>query len=104
MNGTIKVTPEKLTAAAQDFQSQGNNISSLTGEMMNLVTSLNHVWEGEAGQAYITKFKGLEDDIQLMIKMINEHVTDLNEMAREYQTTESSVMDEINTLSSDVIV
>lgn len=104
MNGTLKVTPEKLTAAAQEFQTQGNSVSSLTSEMMNLVTSLSTIWEGEAGQAYITKFKGLEDDIQLMIRMINEHVTDLNEMARQYQDAETTILDEINTLSSDVIV
>ena len=46
--------------------------------------SLSSAWEGEAATAYINKFKSLETDIQTLIRMINEHVSDLNQMAEAY--------------------
>lgn len=104
MDGILKVTPEQLISTASDFQSKGSTVSNLTTEMMDLVTGLNGVWEGDAATAYITKFQGLQDDIQKMINMVNEHVNDLNEMARAYQDTERANADAANSLSSDVIV
>lgn len=104
MEGTLKVTPELLISAADDFSSKGQTISSLLNEMMNMVTALSSIWEGDAESAYVTKFKGLEDDIQLLLRMVNEHSTDLKEMAGEYNKAETESLDAINTLSSDVIV
>lgn len=104
MDGQILVTVEELTGTAGEFNSQGSQIASLTSEMVNTVTSLSSAWEGEAAQAYIAKFKGLEDDIQKIIRMISEHVSDLEEMANQYQSVEQQNLSDIETLSSDVIV
>lgn len=104
MDGIIKVSPQLLTSTASEFSNQGAAISNLTGEMMNLITGLTSVWEGDAASAYITKFRGLEDDIQKMIRMVQEHSTDLEEMARIYAEADSMNMEEANGLSSDVIV
>lgn len=103
MQGQILVTPEELIGTATEFQTQGKNIQDLTSQMMNTVTGLSASWEGEASNAYIQKFKGLEDDIQKMISMINEHVNDLQEMADIYSTAEQSNIDDISGLTSDVI-
>ncbi len=104
LNGVLKVSPEQLTSAADSFRSEGSNIQNITSEMMSKVTSLTSVWEGEASQAYITKFKGLDDDIQRMIRMINEHVTDLNDMANEYRQAEQQNESDASALADDVIV
>lgn len=104
MEGIIKVSPQLLTGTASEFSSQGAAVNSLTGEMMSLITGLSSVWEGDAASAYITKFKGLEDDIQRMIRMIQEHSTDLEEMAQIYTSADVENMEEANALSSDVII
>lgn len=104
MDGILKVTPEKLTSTAGTFQTQGNQMSNLTNQMMQLVTGLNSVWTGEAATAYTNKFKQLQDDMQKMKKMIDEHVTDLNEMARKYQEAERANAELASGLSGDVIV
>ena len=84
MNGTLKVTTSKLTSTASSFQSTGNQVKNLTTQMTTIVKSLSgQIWSGEAASAYIKKFDGMQDDISKIIKMINEHVTDLQEMARE---------------------
>ena len=104
MDGLLRVTPEQLITTSNEFSSKAGTVGSLTTEMMNLVTGLAGTWEGEGATAYINKFKGLEDDIQKMIRMIQEHSSDLNEMAEAYRTAESQVVELTQRLSSDVIV
>ena len=104
MEGILNVKPEQLIQSAGEFSSEATTISNLTTEMTNMVVGLTSVWEGEASTAYITKFKGLEGDIQKMIRMIQEHSKDLEDMARNYMDTEQQIIQETNSLSSDVIV
>lgn len=58
---------------------------------------------GDGATAYITKFKGLENSIQLMVRMIQEHATDLEEMAKVYQESDKAAADEASGLVTDVI-
>lgn len=104
MEGMLRVAPEKLSAAAQEFGAQGNMIAGFTTEMMNLVQGLSSVWEGEEASLYMTKFKGLEDDIQKLLAKVQEHATDLEEIAQSYITTTQAIMEEEQELLSDVIV
>lgn len=104
MEGILNVTPEQLSQSASEFGSKAGTISNLTSEMTNMVTGLASAWEGEASTAYINKFRGLEDDIQKMIRMVQEHSNDLEEMARNYTNVEQQIIEETSSLSSDVIV
>lgn len=105
MTGTIKVTTSKLTSTANSFNATGNQIKSITNQMTSMVNSLSgSVWSGDAANAYKKKFQQLQDDINKMIKMVNEHVTDLNEMAREYEKAETTNINTANALAGDVIV
>lgn len=90
MNGTLKVTPEKLIAAASQFNTSANVVKGLTSQMTGIVDGLSSVWSGEAANAYKTKFHQLDDDISRMIKMIQEHVTDLQNMANVYKQAETA--------------
>lgn len=103
MTGTIRVTPEKLISTSQEFSTHGSTIASITTEMLNIVASLSSVWEGEAGTTYMTKFKGLETDIQTMNRMIQEHVNDLQQMANIYNTAEQSNTDDAASLIAGII-
>lgn len=105
MQGTLKVTPERLTQGAEVFKSNATNIASITTEMTNLVTGLaTNVWQGEASTAFISKFKMLDDDIQKLIGMVNEHSNDLIEMANTYRSTENSNEELTDSLDIDVIL
>jgi len=103
MTGTLNVTPQQLRSTAQGFQANGNKVSTLTQQMMDLINQINTVWTGDASTKYQTKFKSLNDDIQRMRRMINEHVTDLNDMAAQYSSAEQQNIDLSNNLATDVI-
>ena len=104
MTGTLKVSTDRLRSTASNFQSTGQHIQRMTQSMTNIVNQLSdRVWSGEAADAYKRKFGKLQDDINKMVKMINEHVTDLNQMAAEYERAENTNKNMINTLKEDVI-
>lgn len=103
--GTLRVTPEKLQSTASSFESTGSTVQNLTQQMTSIVTSLSgQVWSGTAATAYVNKFNGLQDDMNRIYKMIQEHSTDLIEMAQQYTNAENANADLANSLSSDVIV
>ncbi len=104
MTGILKVTPEKLMAASNEFSTVGKTVRSLTQEMNDIVSSLKSVWMGEAATGYGAKFAELADDIEKINRMIQEHVTDLNSMAREYQTAEDANTQQSASLKTDRVV
>lgn len=102
---TIKVDTQKLTSTATAFQNTGNQIKTLTNSMTTTVKELTgNVWSGDAATAYVKKFDGLQNDINKMIAMINEHVADLQTIAQQYEKAEADNIQAANTLSADVIV
>lgn len=104
MTGTLKVEPSRLKSTAANFQTTGLHVQRMTQTMTNIVNQLSgSIWSGEAADAYKRKFNQLQDDINRMVKMINEHVTDLNAMASEYQRIEDVNKNLANSLKGDVI-
>ena len=104
MQGTLRVTPDTLINTASEFSSIGSVIANLTNEMTSTITGMASTYQGDAAQTYISKFTGLNDDIQRMCAMVTEHANDLTEMAQIYQTTESQNQQLADSLSADVIV
>ena len=51
MTGNLLVTPDKLREAAQVFSEKGSEVKQTTGEMLELVHSLQKTWAGDAGNA-----------------------------------------------------
>ncbi len=103
MQGIIKVSPQKLTATAGEFSKQGSQICQYTASMMELINQLNTAWEGAAATAYITRFRNLQDDITKLTKMVQEHSTDLQEMAKYYKDADDKSKEAAASLAVDVI-
>lgn len=104
MTGALKVDTAKLISTASSFDTTANTIRTLTNSMTEIVGQLTgEVWSGDAQQKFTTQFNGLQDDINRMISMINEHVKDLNEMAKNYETAEQTNEQSAGALLSDVI-
>jgi WXG100 family type VII secretion target len=103
MEGTLLVTPEELLNASSAFSANMSSVQSITTAMMEIVTQTSGYWEGEAREAYVNKFNQLQDDIEKIHKMIQEHVTDLEAMAKTYQQAEQKSMETANQLSGDVL-
>ena len=94
----LKVTPAELEAKAADFKSVMTQTKSL-----NDVTGLSSSWTGDASASYINKFRKLQTDMDTMGRMINEHVNNLTELAKEYTTTEKKNAAATESLAANII-
>lgn len=103
MEGILRVTPEKLLQTSGEFSTLGNQMKNLTGEMLSLVNKMNGYWQGEAASAYGNRFGSLSPDMEKLYRMVQEHVQDLQDMARHYQTAEKGNMDQGGSLNINII-
>ncbi len=103
MDGIIKVDPQNLINASQEFSGEGSKVASLTSEMVNIMNSLGATWQSDAATAYISKANALDSDISKLNTMIQEHVTDLQEMANTFMNAERAAQSEADALVSSVI-
>jgi len=103
--GYLRVDPSVLQTTASSFEATASTVTNLTEQMTSIVTSLTgQIWSGEAATAYVTKFNGLQDDMNRIYKMIKEHSDDLISFAQQYSSAESANTELANSLVSDVIV
>jgi len=103
MTGTLRVTPEKLISTAQSFSTTAGTVQNLTSQMLSTVQSLNSTWAGEAATSYYNKARSLQESINKMVRMINEHSTDLQSMAQVFQEAERTAQQTASALQTDVI-
>ena len=103
MQGSLRVTPDKLTTAAAEFSNSASTVRNLTTQMTGIIDGLSGIWSGEAATAYKNKFHQLDDDIARFHKMIQEHVKDLQEMARVYKQAEAEATQASSGLPVDPI-
>ena len=103
MTGNLRVTPEKLISASSQFQTSDTNVNNLTQNMLDIVSQLGSTWAGDAATGYYNKLKGLQQDMQKLHKMIQEHTTDLQEMARAYQAAEQANVQTASALKTSEI-
>lgn len=90
MANTIKVETAKLRSAASNFSSLNGQIGNLINHMISEIQQINGaVWTGDAASAYNKKFNDLNASIKKIDKLIQEYVSDLNEIATEYDKAES---------------
>ncbi|MEY8316989.1 WXG100 family type VII secretion target [Oscillospiraceae bacterium 50-58] len=104
MTGNLRVTPEKLISASSQFQGSDQKVNNLTRSMLDIVGQLNTTWAGEAATEYYNKLKALDPDMQKLHKMIQEHTTDLQEMAKAYQEAEKANLQTASSLKTSGIV
>lgn len=104
MDGRIMVTTELLRSTATEFEGAMAQISSITANMVDTANGLNAKWQGEAANAYINKFSMLQDDIQKLADMVNDHVVNLNQMATNHESAETKNEDAPTALAGDILV
>jgi len=104
MSIVLKVTPQKLRTTAEEFNAKNENIRTCTGEMISQITQISgDVWSGDAATAYISKFKGLQENIDLMCTRLKTQASNLETIAMEYESAESSNESLASGLASSII-
>ena len=104
MANYLKVTPEKLNAVSGELETEGTTMQSCTDRMVSLVNETSgDIWSGDAASAYRTKFAGLQDDMNMLYRMVQEHVKDLQEIASNYTQAETANQEAAGALNDQVL-
>lgn len=104
ISGTIRVTTEELRSTGETIRSGTEAIGRELDEMQSIVQASGSYWEGEGGDICRSAFTDFQESIQEMISRLEEHVTDLYQMAGIYEDTEKQNQSAAEVLSGDVII
>ena len=99
----LKVTPEELQTTSDAVKTQMGAIERNWRGLCEIVDASGAYWEGDAGDCGRRLLANIREDVQTIIKRLNEHPTDLLKMAGIYKDTESKAADMANTLPDNVI-
>jgi WXG100 family type VII secretion target len=103
MDGILRVDPQQLISVSQTLGSDGTSVRNLMTQMIDLINGLSSVWTGDAATTYTRQFTGLQDDMEKINAKIQEHVSDLNDMATAYAQSEDASNQTAGGLKTDVI-
>jgi len=87
----IKVNSQVMRDKASSFKTVSGSVKTFTGEMLNEIDSLKQAWEGEAAEALVNKFKGLQKNFEEICKTIEQYAEFLNQAAENYDKVEESI-------------
>jgi WXG100 family type VII secretion target len=101
MDIMLKVQPDVLIAKAGEITTEKTTIMGLMDQAKSDVTSLANDWKSEASDEFQNRFKQIYDDIDNMLAIISEYISDLNESANIYITAEKAAKTAAETLPTD---
>lgn len=100
---TVKVSSAQLEAAAQRFDASRTKCEQIVQKMMRTCTGLQSKWKSPAATQYYNKLSQISGDLNDMKRIINEHVNDLREIKKIFETTEDNAAVKAASLETDVL-
>ena len=97
---TVRVSSAQFETGARQFEQSRTKCERLVGQMMNTCTGLKSKWQSPAATQYYNKLQQINNDIQ---RIINEHVNDLREIKKIFETTEDNAATRTSGLNPDVL-
>lgn len=100
----LRVTPEILEKKAEEFTGIISEIKEHFDQIEAISARTKGYWQGEAGDKDRAGYASYKDDINFIIRRLQEHPTDLLSMAGIYREAERDVASKNATLKTDQIV
>lgn len=102
VSGQIIVTPEELSAQAEQVRAATKDLQDSFGRMKNLISDTQNYWKGEAAETHRESYRKNETSIEKIVARYQEHIRDLEQMAgvyREAETAAANMADELPALT-----
>ena len=101
---TLRVDPNVLSAKADEMDGQKSTIIQVMDQAKTELTSLTGTWKSEASDEFQNRFKQIYDDIDNMLAIASEHISDIKEAAQIYTQAESAAKNAAEGLPTDGVV
>lgn len=99
----IKVRPEVLVDKSQEVSASIRKMASCFDELERIINRTSYYWIGEAGDMHRKVYQDQRDNVDEMMKRLQEHPKDLLTISQNYVQAEQAVTSIANELSGDVI-
>ena len=103
-NVTIRVRPEILIAKAGELKREVSGMEGDFNQIRELVNHSRNYWLGDAGEAHRHAFELDYEEIEKILRRLNEHPRDLESIALTYMGVEQEVKEVAGSLPGDVII
>ena len=89
----IRVSPEKLTAAAQQIEGLASDYKGQYEQMYRATDEMKvKGFDDKAGEAFINQIAGFKDDLTRMYELMNEYAAFLRQSAAAYTQTQNEAV------------
>ncbi|MCR4691227.1 MAG: WXG100 family type VII secretion target [Lachnospiraceae bacterium] len=85
---TLKVKPEVMKSKAGEISTSIKSIEKELNEITRVVLGTKKYWEGDASNQHQKNYTVIKEDIPKILKLLEEHPTDLLKMAGLYEEAE----------------
>ena len=103
ISGTVKVSPEEMERKSDEMHTKIQHMQTSLRNLRDRVNKSTSYWQGDAANKYRSAYKSYENEINTMMKKLNEHSSDLLAMAGIYREAENANAQLANTLPDNVI-
>lgn len=100
---TLRADPAKIQATAGSLKTKIGKLRTELEALVSKVESTANYWNGDAAEAYRRDFKEEQPEFDEAIRRLDEHVTDLYNIASVYTGAEQINVNVSEALLSDVI-
>jgi len=87
----IKITPETLRGKAVDLRGLRGEHEGVMTRITNLVNGLSDQWSGEAQQAFLQSYQGMQPTFQKFIEILDGYAKLMDTAATELETTDVNI-------------
>lgn len=99
----LKVSTTQLRTKSEEVARLAKELQKCMDEMHQKITATNTYWIGDAGDMHRRMYEEQSEEIDEMLRRINEHPVDLISMADVYDGVEKEVTQIAQSLDGDVI-
>lgn len=87
----IQITPDILMSKASEVRNLKSTHDDTMNRLKSLVHDLNSVWKGEAQDAFLASFDGMQSKFTDFSEMLEGYAKLMDSAARELQTTDQQL-------------
>lgn len=102
-NVTVKVSTDVLKRQANEVSRRISSLTTRFVQLESVVRNTRGYWIGEAGEMHRSVYEEQKEDVELMLRRLKEHPTDLLRIAGIYEETEAKQVDLFQSLEENVI-
>ncbi len=99
----LKVDPAEVLTKAGEIEAKKSEMEGYLTEMKSKVSELNDAWQSESGAAYVTKYDSVAKEVKDALDALEQHVTNLRDVAQKYTEMETTQKQQVEALSTSDI-